>query len=130
MHKIGIDARLYSQTGVGIYLRNLLYYLEKIVKSNSLFYIYLLPEDHDKVQFKSKYFIKKLVHSRWHTISEQIEFAKILHKDDLDLVHFTYFSYPVAYKKKFISTIHDATPFYFKTGKASTKSKFLYEIKH
>src|SRR3990172_11182357 len=130
MFRVGIDARLYSQTGVGVYLRNLLHFIEKITNGEILFYVYLLPEDYDKVRFTKSNFIKKRIHSRWHTISEQVEFAKILYEDDLDLVHFTYFSYPVLYKKKFISTIHDATPFYFKTGKASTKSKFLYEIKY
>ena len=67
--KIGIDARLYSQTGVGIYLRNLLYFLEKIAKKGIFFYIYLLPEDYDKVKFKSKYFLKKLTSSRLHSFS-------------------------------------------------------------
>jgi len=130
MYKIGIDARLYSQTGVGIYLRNLLYFLEKIAKKGIFFYIYLLPEDYDKVKFKSKYFLKKLTNSRWHSFSEQINFASILYKDDLDLVHFTYFSYPVLYRKKFISTIHDVTPIFYKTGRASTKNQILYEVKY
>jgi len=129
MYKIGIDARLYSQTGVGVYLRNLLFFLEKIAESKILFFIYLLPEDYDNVKFKNKCFLKKLVDSRWHSFSEQINFAKTLYKDNLDLVHFTYFSYPVLYKKKFIVTVHDTTPLLFKTGKASTKNPLFYEIK-
>lgn len=130
MSKIGIDARLYSQTGVGVYLRNLLYFLEKIAKRGIFFYIYLLPEDYAKVKFTSKYFIKKPTYSSWHTFSEQFDFVKILYSDSLDLVHFTYFSYPVFYKKRFISTIHDTTPLSFKTGRASTKNPILYYIKH
>lgn len=130
MYKVGIDARLFSQTGVGVYLRNLLYYLEKIDDRKLIFYVYLLPQDIDKVSFKSKNFLKRPVNSRWHTLSEQLGFAKILYKDNLDLVHFTYFSYPVLYKKKFITTIHDTTPMFFKTGKASTKSLFSYELKY
>jgi len=129
MYKIGIDARLYSQTGIGVYLRNLLYYLEKITKREVLFYIYLLPDDYNKVQFADKFFVKKLVYSRWHTVSEQVYFANTIYKDNLDLMHFTYFSYPVLYKRKFIATIHDSTPLIFKTGKASTKNPLLYEIK-
>ncbi|MBI4225690.1 glycosyltransferase family 4 protein [Candidatus Roizmanbacteria bacterium] len=129
MNKIGIDARLYSQTGVGVYLRNLLYFLEKIVKNQLLFYIYLMPEDYDRVQFRSSYFVKKKIDYKWHTPGEQIGFAKQLYSDGLDLVHFTYFGYPVVYKKKFMATIHDATPLFFKTGKASTKPAFLYELK-
>ncbi|MBI4225969.1 glycosyltransferase, partial [Candidatus Roizmanbacteria bacterium] len=129
MYKIGIDARLYNQTGVGVYLRNLLYYLERLTKNYSQFFIYLTPDVYDKVRFKSKYFVKQLVDYRWHTFAEQTGFAKKLYQDNLDLVHFTYFSYPILYKKKFIATIHDTTPLFFKTGKASTKNPFLYEIK-
>ena len=129
MKKIGIDARLYSQTGVGTYLKNLIYYLEK-KELNNEFYIYLLPEDYKNTYFKNKNIIKRKVNARWHTFAEQIGFAIKLYQDNLDLVHFTYFSYPVLYFKKFVATVHDATPLLFKTGKASTKNQFIYKIKH
>jgi glycosyltransferase involved in cell wall biosynthesis len=130
MKKVGIDARLYSQTGVGVYLRNLLYYLDKIKTENIRFYIYLLNEDFEKVNFLNKNFIKRRANYYWHTVVEQIGFLKILNKDNLDLMHFTYFSFPILYKKKYLATVHDLTPLYFKTGKASTKNQLLYEIKH
>lgn len=112
MKKIGIDARLINETGVGTYIKNLL--------SN-------LPYDKDV-----KYIIYDYKKSpfRWHSFSEQINFLDQINKDDLDLMHFTYFSYPYFYNKPFIITIHDLTPFFFKTGKASTKNLLIYEIKH
>ncbi|EKE15213.1 MAG: glycosyl transferase, group 1 [uncultured bacterium] len=130
MKKIGIDARLYSQTGVGTYLKNLIYYLEKKELKDKLFYIYLMPEDYKNTYFKNKNIIKRKVNARWHTIGEQVGFAIKLYQDNLDLMHFTYFSYPVFYFKKFIATVHDVTPLLFKTGKASTKNKFIYDLKH
>src|SRR3989344_8561226 len=130
MLNIGIDARLYGQTGVGVYLKNLLYYLEKNAADKLLFYIYLLPQDYAVVNFNSINFKKRLVHSSWHSFSEQIEFPGILLKDNLDLMHFTYFSYPVFYRRKFVATVHDLTPLLFKTGKASTKNSLIYGIKH
>ena len=45
-------------------------------------------------------------------------------------MHFTYFGYPVFYRRKFIATVHDLTPLLFKTGKASTKNPLIYGIKH
>ncbi len=36
----------------------------------------------------------------------------------------------IVYKKKYLATVHDLTPIYFKTGKASTKNQLLYELKH
>lgn len=130
MKKIGIDARLYSQTGVGTYLKNLIYFLEKKDLKNKLIYIYLLPDDYKKLTFKNKNILKRKVYERWHTIGEQIGFAAKLYQDNLDLMHFTYFSYPIFYFRKFIATVHDVTPLLFKTGKASTKNKFIYGLKH
>lgn len=130
MKKIGIDARLYSQTGVGTYLKNLIYYLEKKNPKDQLFYIYLMPKDYDQLSFKNNNIIKRKVDYRWHTFGEQIGFAIKLYQDNLDLMHFTYFSYPVFYFRKFVATVHDATPLLFKTGKASTKNQLIYNIKH
>ncbi len=130
MKKIGIDARLLNQTGVGTYLQNLLFYLDKMDLKNKIFYVYLRKEDFNNIDFKNKNIIKKIANQRWHSFSEQISFLFQLIKDDLDLMHFTYFSYPIFYLKKFIATIHDTTPLKFKTGKASTKNIFLYQIKH
>lgn len=130
MKKIGIDARLYFQTGVGTYLRNLLYYLQKIAPNNIQFLIYLLEEDKNKAMFWNKNFVNRSVTSYWHTFSEQTRFLYETYKDNLDLMHFTYFSYPVLYRRPFVSTLHDATPIFFKTGKASTKNPYVYEIKH
>ncbi|PIQ73326.1 hypothetical protein COV58_03170 [Candidatus Roizmanbacteria bacterium CG11_big_fil_rev_8_21_14_0_20_36_8] len=130
MKKIGIDARLYSQTGVGTYLRNLLHYLVKIDNPDIIFYIYLLPLDFDQIEFPSKHFIKRMVSARWHTIAEQTTFYGEIMRDDLGLMHFTYFSYPVLYKRPFIATVHDITPLLFKTGRASTLNFIFYEIKH
>lgn len=130
MKKIGIDARLYSQTGVGTYLKNLIYFLEKKELKDELFYIYLLPEDYNRLSFQNKNVIKKRVNYRWHSVGEQLGFALKLYSDGLELMHFTYFSYPVFYWKKFITTVHDVTPLLFKTGKASTKNQLVYNIKH
>lgn len=130
MKRIGIDARLYSQTGIGTYLKNLLFYLDKKDLKDELIYVYLMPDDFEKSNFKNKNIIKRKVSYSWHSFSEQFGFAASLYKDNLDLVHFTYFSYPVLYFRKFIATVHDATPLLFKTGKASTKNQYVYQIKH
>lgn len=130
MKKIGIDARLYSQTGVGTYIKNLIHYLDESKIKDERFYLYLMPEDLKKVDLKNKNIIKRKADYRWHTLFEQIGFLWAIMKDNLDLMHFTYFSYPVLYRRKFIATIHDATPLLFKTGRASTKSGVIYALKH
>lgn len=130
MKKIGIDARLYNQTGVGTYLQNLLEELQGIVPNDIQFIVYVLSDDSPRIKFKNNQFIKRDVSYRWHSLNEQIGFLNVLNTDCLDLMHFTYFSYPILYQRDFITTIHDLTPLLFKTGKASTKSPILYNLKH
>lgn len=130
MKRIGIDARLYFKTGVGVYIRNLLHYLQEQSLNDFEFYIYVLQSDEKNIEFKSKNFIKRPVSYLWHSFSEQTGFSKTLNDDNLDLMHFTYYSYPVFYKRKFIATLHDTILLEHKTGKASTKSKWIYEMKH
>lgn len=128
MKTIGIDARLYSQTGVGTYLRNFLHFLAQKDFTDIHFILYLL--EGEKVTFENTAFEKRFVPYRWHSFSEQIGFYNKLMEDNPDLMHFTYFSYPVRYTKPFIATVHDLTPIQFKTGKASTRNPLFYGIKH
>jgi len=130
MKKIGIDARLYSQTGVGVYIRNLLSCLLLEDLKDLKFYIYLNDKDFNKINLKNDHFIKRKANYHWHTFGEQLGFLRVINRDKLDLMHFTYFSYPIFYRRKFITTLHDLTPLFLKTGKSSTRAGFIYELKH
>ncbi|MDP4011587.1 MAG: glycosyltransferase family 1 protein, partial [Candidatus Roizmanbacteria bacterium] len=130
MKKIGIDARLYFQTGVGTYLRNLLHYLQEAPLEGIQIFVYVLPGDVGRIKLANQNFVIRSVDAPWHTVREQTVFYQTLMHDQLDLMHFTYFSYPVFYKRPFIATVHDVTQLLFKTGKASTLNPVLFEIKH
>lgn len=130
MKHIGIDARLYSKTGVGVYIRNLLHYIDEIAPPDLRFSVYMLPDDINKVQFNNTHMSVQPSSYLWHTFGEQTGFYRQLQTDNLDLMHFTYFSYPVLYKKPFIATIHDTILLHNKTGLASTRNPLVYELKH
>ncbi len=128
--RIGIDARLWSQTGVGRYIRNLVLNLQNLDKENE-YTLFVRPKDYDKVKIQisnPKFRISK-INIKWHSLGEQARFPAILDKEKLDLMHFPYFSVPVFYKRPYIVTIHDLIINHFPTGKASTLSKPLYESK-
>ena len=109
--KIGIDARLSKQTGVGRYIRNLYENLEKIDKNNKY--------EYDLIQAQIG----------WHSLAEQLIFPFWLFFKNYDLVHFTYFSLPIFYPGKFVLTIHDLIPWHFATGKASRLPRPIYYLK-
>jgi glycosyltransferase involved in cell wall biosynthesis len=130
MRKIGIDARLYFQTGVGTYIKNLIHYLEDHNEDEYIFYLYVRKVDIEKISIKKQNFKLIAVDAPWHSIKEQTIFLIKLIKDKLDLMHFTYFGYPIFYNRPFVATVHDLTPLNYKTGASSTLSPILYKIKH
>lgn len=125
--RIGIDARLWEQTGVGRYIRNLVANLQKIDKKNH-YVLFIRSQDLEsvKAQVKNKNWEIVETNIKWHSLSEQIQFPLILNKAKLDLVHFPYFSVPILYKKPYVVTIHDLIIDHFSTGEASTLFYPLY----
>ncbi|MBI3092887.1 MAG: glycosyltransferase family 4 protein [Candidatus Levybacteria bacterium] len=128
--RIGIDARLWDESGVGRYIRNLVYNLQIIDKRNE-YILFALNKDIQNSKFKNQNSKFRLVRAdiRWHTIEEQLRFPPVLNKEKLDLVHFPYFSVPIFYNKPFIVTIHDLILHHFPTGEASTLPLPLYQLK-
>lgn len=128
--RIGIDLRLWSQTGVGRYIRNLVIELDKIDKKNE-YVLFALPQNAKNIKSQITNIKYQIVETdiRWHSIPEQIKFNQILNKQNLDLVHFPYFSHPIFYNKPFVVTIHDLIINHFPTGRASTLPPLFYLLK-
>lgn len=128
--KIGIDCRFWSQTGVGRYTRNLVKELSRIDSKNN-YVLFVLKSDEKEIKDEIRASNFEIVRAdiKWHSISEQIKFPRLLNKYNLDLVHFPYFSHPIFYKKPFIITIHDLIINHFSTGKASTLPLAAYGLK-
>lgn len=124
--KIGIDVRLWNQTGVGRYIRNLVENLEVIDKKNN--YV-LFARKEDNVKVKNSNFKIVYTEIKWHSISEQLKLSGLLYEEKLDLIHFPYYSVPVFYNKPFVVTLHDLIPLHFQTGKASTLPFPFYKFK-
>ena len=129
-HRIGIDARLIAQTGVGRYIYELVHELvtQKLDASVEL-YLYVRPEDTHLIPHHPRVTIRPCPY-RWHTWGEQLGWYRQLMKDKLRLMHFTYFSYPLLYRRPYVITLHDLTPLTHATGMASTKHPFIYSLKH
>ncbi len=126
--KIGIDARLINETGVGRYTRNLIAGLGKIDRQNS-YVVFLKREAFDSFDLPNGRWQKRLADVPWHTVAEQFVMPWLLVKEHLDLVHIPYFNVPIFCPGKFIVTIHDLTILHFDTGKATTLPLPLYKLR-
>lgn len=129
--KIGIDARLWNETGVGRYIRNLITFLQIVDKKNDYVLFIKSIDEPSVLQIVSsdKYkLVKTDIH--WHSFAEQVKLPGVFAKENVDLMHFPYFSLPILYTKPYVITIHDLIIHHFPTGKASTLPLPFYAIKH
>lgn len=125
---IGIDARLYRQTGVGRYLQNLIHELAVLDTANN-YYIFLGRDDYFSFERINPRWKKILLDVKWHTFKEQLVVAFVMSKYKLDVAHFPYFNVPFNYSGRFLLTIHDLIIDHFDTGRASTLPLPLYKFK-
>jgi len=132
--KIGIDARFWDESGVGRYIRNLVEELVEIDKINE-YVLFVSTKNHQRIKNqesrirgkKNWKIVPTDIH--WHSIEEQFKFPQIINRENLDLMHFPYFSVPVFYHKPFVVTIHDLILHHFATGEATTRSRLVYYLK-
>jgi glycosyltransferase involved in cell wall biosynthesis len=127
--KIGIDARLWNETGVGRYIRNLVWQLSEIDTKNE--YVLFVGKGYRVSGIGDGDSRFRIVETsiRWHSVEEQVKFPAVLEKEKLDLVHFPYFAIPIFYNKPFVVTIHDLIIHHFPTGEASTHHPLVYHGK-
>lgn len=126
--RIGIDARLIQETGVGRYIRNLIAELGKTDTVNS-YVVFLRRNAYEKYILPNNRWEKRVADIRWHTIAEQLFMPAIFSRERLDLLHVPYFNVPIFYFGKYIVTIHDLTILHFDTGKATTLPYIIYKMK-
>lgn len=126
--RIGIDARMLGERGIGRYIEQLILNLENQDIENQYF-IFLNKNSFDKYEPKSFNFTKVMADYKWYGISEQINFPRLLKKYKLDMVHFPHFNVPVLYNKPFVVTIHDLIALKFPTTRATTLGPLKYFLK-
>jgi len=103
--KVVIDGRMWNETGIGRYIRNLVYGLEKVDAKND-YYILLLAKEYNNLKLKAN-FHKVLLNVSWYTINEQIRLYKTVSKISPDVFHAPNINFPFFYKGKMIVTVHD-----------------------
>src|SRR4030042_3078580 len=126
--RIGIDARVIYQTGVGRYIRNLIDNLSVLDQTNH-YTVFLNPDSFGAFQIPNPNWEKVRTDSRWHSFKEQILMPVYFYRSRLDLVHIPYFNIPLLYTGKFVVTIHDLTVLHTATGRATMLPRPVYEFK-
>lgn len=107
MNHIGIDVRMHQHSGIGRYIRNLVWALQKL-NHDFKFKLFGPPEAKNLIQ-DSK--ICSLIDSKEkvYSISEQIILPLKYYKKRLSLLHIPHYNVPIFYHGKVLSTVHDLT---------------------
>lgn len=126
--KIGIDARLINETGVGRYIRNLIACISRIDRTNR-YVVFLGQPAYDAFTIPNERWSKVVSVPRWHTVTEQLVMPGIFAQEKLDVLHVPYHNPPLLYAGPMVITIHDLTILHFSTGKATTLPLPLYHLK-
>lgn len=126
--KIGIDCRMWNETGIGRYIRNIVSELSMLADSNE-YILFVLSRDLEEINFSKDKFKLVVTDIHWHTFREQLILPLYFYREKLDLLFIPNLNVPVLYLKKFVVTIHDLTVTKIKTGRASTHFYLFYLIK-
>lgn len=126
--RIGIDCRFWGETGIGRYIRSVVYNLAEIDGDNT-YILFLLNRDFDSLKLPIN-FKKVKADIHWHTFMEQIFMPLIFLKENLDVLHIPQANFPILYPKRTIFTVHDLTPLRFMTGRVTTLPYVFYLIKN
>jgi glycosyltransferase involved in cell wall biosynthesis len=129
MAKITIDARLYGleNAGLGRYLINLVGELTKIDSENE--YVILLRKKYFDTLNLPENWKKVLADIRHYSLAEQSVIPGIIKKEKPDITHFPHFNVPLAFKGKFVVTIHDMMMHESRGLAATTLPALLYFFK-
>ena len=134
--RIGIDARFYGPVGKGLgrYTQEV---VDRVIEKSKLsseldlfFVVFLSPENFDEFHIDDERVSKVRLPFRWYSIKEQLLFPFYIKKHKLDLIHFPHFNIPIFCPTKFVVTIHDLILTRFPTMRATTRNKFIYNLKN
>ncbi|MEZ6255814.1 MAG: glycosyltransferase family 1 protein [Patescibacteria group bacterium] len=131
---IGIDCRMWQETGIGRYCREITQRLVAL-NTNDTFILFLTSktiESDDALLNRLKDTPNVqivLADYPWYTFSEQISFLIKLYSYKLDVVFFPQTNHPILYFRPFVVTVHDLTMLRVVTGRATTLPIYIYAFK-
>ncbi|MFH1430197.1 MAG: glycosyltransferase family 1 protein [Candidatus Uhrbacteria bacterium] len=130
--RIGIDARLYGitcGTGIGRYTEELIRALGSLDTDND-YVIFLRKDGFDSFTPPNERWSSVLADFRPYSLAVQTKFPRVIRDAKIDLMHFTHFDHPLAYRGRFLTTIHDLILLHHPTTRASTLGPLKFWIKY
>jgi glycosyltransferase involved in cell wall biosynthesis len=128
---IGIDARLYGPTGLGLgrYIEEVINRLVKLDQINQ-YIIFLSSASFDDCQINQANVQKVIMPQPWYSLAEQLVWPFLIYRYRLNLLHVPHFNAPLFCPCRLIVTIHDLILTKFPSRRASRLPRLLYWLKN
>ena len=122
--RIGIDARMIDNTGIGRYLRNLLIHLAQIDSHNE--YIVFINADNSRVVSQENFrFVPLAIPVPLYSLREQYWLPLEIRKWNVDFMHYPNFAIPLIRPYSSVVTIHDLI-YYLYPDQCPSKAAHYY----
>ncbi len=125
--RIGIDARMAGETGIGRYVTRLIEELAAMRPSAHEFVLF--TRDATTRRFAETGFRTVPAPVRWYTLAEQLRLPAIVRREKLDLFHAPHWNVPVALGVPFVMTIHDLILLRHPSRRATIGGPLWYAVK-
>src|SRR5262249_19772869 len=110
--RVGFDARWYNDSGVGVYVAELLRAMAAIEGRGFELVVYENPQN-PVPQLVGLGVSRVAVSALRYSLAEQFEFRRRSRLDRLDVFHSPFFAIPLGLRCPVVVTVHDLIPFLF-----------------
>src|SRR5215475_2576234 len=104
--RVGFDARWYNDSGVGVYVAELLRAMAEIERRGFELVVYENPQN-PVPQLGGPEVSRVAVSALRYSLAEQIEFRRRSRLDRLDVFHSPFFAIPLGLRCPVVVTVHD-----------------------
>jgi glycosyltransferase involved in cell wall biosynthesis len=111
--RVGFDARWYNDSGVGVYVAELLRAMAAIEQRDFELVVYENPRN-PVAQIEGEGVSRVAVSASRYSMAGQLEFRRRSRLDRLDVFHSPFFAVPLGLRCPVVVTVHDLIPFLFR----------------
>ncbi len=125
--RIGIDARMAGETGIGRYVTRLVAELAALDPAHE-FVLFTRPSSAGRLEAPGWRQVPADV--RWYTLAEQVRMPGIVRAAKLDLFHAPHWNVPLALPAPFVVTVHDLILLTHPSRRATIGGPLRYAVKN
>jgi glycosyltransferase involved in cell wall biosynthesis len=111
--RVGFDARWYNDSGVGVYVAELLRGMAAAEQRSFELVVYENPAN-PVPRLEGSLLTRVVVNTPKYSLAEHIEFRRRARLDHLDLFHSPFYAVPLTLRCPVVVTVHDLIPFLFR----------------